>query len=344
MKRSPHLIVFRFSAMGDVAMLVPVFRCLFSQNPDLKVTLVTKPFFVPIFKEFSQLQIITPDFKNTHKGIKGLWALFLELKAIRPTAVADLHAVLRTHVLRQFFRVFGYRVCKINKGRQEKRRLTRSNNKIFVPLQTTHYRYAEVFSKLGLAMDMTLHHYPDPPILTAALAKDLPEKTVPWIGIAPFAAHAGKVYPLDLMQKVVAYLQKDHHVFLFGGGDSEAQQCALWEKAYPKVTSVAARFSFADELLLISSLNAMLSMDSGNAHLASNYSIPVVTLWGQTHPFAGFAPFGQPASFALTPDRVRFPKLPTSVYGAKTPTGYSEVMRTITPKQVIETVLGALHT
>lgn len=343
MKRSPHVLVFRFSAMGDVAMLVPVLRCLFSQNPNLKVTLVTRPFFAPIFSEFPQLQIVTPDFHTRHKGLGGLWRLFKELKALRPSAVADLHSVLRTHVLRLFFRAFGYKVFKVNKGRSEKKRLVRPKNKIFVPLQTTHYRYAEVFSKLGFAIDMTIHEYPNALPLTETLTQLLPPKNKAWIGIAPFAAHSGKVYPLDLMQQVVAYLQQEHSVFLFGGGASETQQCMLWEKAYPNVFNVSSRCSLAEELLLISHLNAMLSMDSGNAHLASNYQIPVISLWGQTHPFAGFAPFGQPSSYSLTPDRASFPKLPTSIYGAKTPKGYESVMRTISPKQVIETVLDAMN-
>jgi len=342
MKRPPHVLVFRFSAMGDVAMLVPVLRRLFHQNPKIQVTLVTRPFFAPIFSEFPHLQIITPDFKNTHKGVRGLWKLFIALKKLHPTAVADLHAVLRTHLLRFFFRLYGYRVRKINKGRAAKRRLTRAKNKIFAPLQSTPYRYAEVFSKLGFDIDLTVSEHIDPLPLSESISQSLPPKDRPWIGIAPFAAHPGKVYPLDLMQKVIAYLQQEHCVFLFGGGVSEAQQCELWEKAFPGVTSTANRFSLENELAIISNLNLMLSMDSANAHLATNFNIPVVTLWGQTHPFAGFAPFGQPASFALTADRTLYPKLPTSVYGSHIPKGYESAMRSMDPKHIITRILVIL--
>ena len=342
MKRSQHVLVFRFSAMGDVAMLVPVLRRLYHQNPGIKVTLVTRPFFAPIFNEFPDLQIITPDFKNTHKGVKGLWKLFIALKKLRPTVVADLHAVLRTHLLRLFFRLFGYRVQKINKARAAKRRLTRAKNKIFAPLQSTPYRYAEVFSKAGFDIDLSVNEHTDPLPLPESIVQSLPSKERRWIGIAPFAAHPGKVYPLDLMQKIIAFLQQEHSVFLFGGGASEAQQCLLWEKAYPNVTSLANRFIFKEELAIISNLNLMLSMDSANAHLAANYNIPVVTLWGQTHPFAGFAPFGQPASWAITADRTQNPKLPTSVYGSHIPKGYEFAMRSIDPKHVIERILAIL--
>ena len=45
---------------------------------------------------------------------------------------------------------------------------------------------------------------------------------------------------------------------------------------------------------MISNLNLMISMDSFNGHLAANAGIPVITIWGMTHPFLGFSPFLQP--------------------------------------------------
>ncbi len=45
------------------------------------------------------------------------------------------------------------------------------------------------------------------------------------IGIAPFAQYDSKVYPLDLMQEVIAKLaeNKDHTILLFGGGKKEIE-------------------------------------------------------------------------------------------------------------------------
>ena len=98
-------MIFRFSAMGDVAMLVPVLRCLYAQNTNLTVTLVTRKRFAPIFKEFTALQIVTPDFANQHKGLKGLYRLYKELKQRKPHRIADIHKNLRTAVLRMFFKL-----------------------------------------------------------------------------------------------------------------------------------------------------------------------------------------------------------------------------------------------
>jgi hypothetical protein len=66
--------------------------------------------------------------------------------------------------------------------------------------------------------------------------------------------------------------------------------------------------------------------------------VKVITLWGATHPFAGFKPFNQPDDFCLTSDSAQYPLLPTSIYGNKKVEGYDKVMRTILPSQVIEKI------
>ena len=333
-------MVFRFSAMGDVAMLVPLLRCLYKQNTNVTVTLVTRKRFVPIFKEFTSLQIVTPDFANQHKGLKGLYRLYKELKQRKPHRIADIHKNLRTAVLRMFFKLSFTRIKVIKKGYAERKRLIHPSKKTMKPLTPQHYRYVEVFTRLGFPIDLDQHEFPlKPALLKSMMDIDLPADRK-WIGIAPFAAHPGKVYPLDLMQKVVGYLQQQHSIFLFGHGPKETDQINTWAKAYPHVVSQALELPFSEQLDLIANLDVMLSMDSANGHLAANFNVPVVTLWGMTHPFLGFSPFGQ--NNHLLADREIFPKIPTSAYGKVIPKGYKDAMRTISPEEVIELVLDKI--
>jgi ADP-heptose:LPS heptosyltransferase len=330
-------MIFRFSSMGDVAMLVPVLRCLYAQNQKIQVTLVTRKQFSPIFKEFIELQIISPDFIGKHKGLKGLYRLYRELKQIKPHRIADIHQNLRSRILGLFFRLSFTRIKVIDKGYTERKRLTRPTKKTMKPLTPQHFRYVEVFSRLGFALDVDKHEFPIKPGLPkSSLEIDLPSDRK-WIGIAPFAEHPGKIYPLDLMQKVVGYLQKQYTVFLLGHGPKEAAQIHVWAKAYPHVIPNALEMSFSDQLNLIANLDVMISMDSANGHLAANFGVPVITLWGMTHPFLGFSAFGQ--NNHLLVDRDKFPKVPTSPCGKLVPKGYNDAMRTITPEDVIEMVL-----
>jgi ADP-heptose:LPS heptosyltransferase len=100
--------------------------------------------------------------------------------------------------------------------------------------------------------------------------------------------------------------------------------------------------SFEAEIQFISNLNVMLSMDSGNSHIAAMLGVKVITLWGATHPFAGFKPFNQPDDFCLTSDREQFPLLPTSIYGNRKVEGYDEVMRTILPEKIVFSIQSQL--
>ena len=323
--------------MGDVAMMIPSLRCLTKSYPDIKITVVTNGFYKPFFTEFKNIGFFATDFKNSHKGVTGLFKLYKELKNLKPTHIADLHSVIRSHFISFLFKLRFIKIKKIDKLRVDKKRLFRKSNKVLKPLIPTQYRYSEVFCRLGFNIDLTGHEFPLPKIIKDKAQRFLLglESGKKKIGIAPFASYTGKIFPLDLMQKVVGFLQNEHYVFLFGNGKYETDILKVWTKAYPNVLGCYTLNSLESELEIISNLNVMLSMDSANGHLAANYNVPVISLWGLTHPFAGYAPFLSRPENELTSDREKYPLLPTSAYGNKTPKGYENIMRTIEVNDVI---------
>jgi ADP-heptose:LPS heptosyltransferase len=340
--KDPHLLLIRFSALGDIAITVPVIRCIYKTYPHLKITFVSRPHVAPLFQEFENLNFFPTDFDGRHKGIKGLWILLQELKTIPFSSVADLHNVLRTYFLKVFFGLYGYKVKSVEKGRIQKRALTRVKNKKFQPLTPTIYRYADVFRKLGFPISFDQHEFPKKNELPLSLLSRYQTSEKKWIGIAPFAAHTGKMYPLDLMQQLINFLQKDYQIFLFGAGEKEKERTEVWEKAYTNVYSTVGKIKLKDQLDLMAYLDLMISMDSANGHLAANCGIKVLTLWGMTHPFCGFSPFNQPLDHALTLDRRLYPSIPTSVYGNRIPESYQDAFRSMDPKIVIEKILELL--
>lgn len=344
MKNYGHILVIRFSAMGDVAMTVPVLAALQNQHPDVKITVLTRAFYTPLFLHLPNVEVFEADLKGKHKGIFGLWRLYREVKSLNIGAVADLHHVLRTNLLKLFFGFNGTPYYQIDKGRKEKRALTASKNKVFIPLKTTHQRYVDVFIRMGLAFTLESESPPLPQPIPRKLGTILGPKEHQWIGIAPFAAFRGKTYPLDMMQVVIGLLNKSHKykIFLFGGGSGEREKLERVSQAC-NCYNMAGHFSLTEELALISNLDLMVSMDSGNAHLAAIFGIPTITIWGVTHPYAGFYPFGQDLSMALLAERERFPLIPTSVYGNKMPPGYEKAIMGITPQRVFEKITGVLE-
>lgn len=345
MKKNKHLLVIRLSAMGDVAMTVPVLVALTRQYPNLRITVLTRTFFKPLFPQIPNISIHEVDVNGKHKGIFGLFKLYKELKQLQIDAVADLHNVLRSNILKIYFRFGGYPFLQIDKGRREKKALTATkNNKVFKPLKTTHKRYADVFKVLGYPLELSKTSILPKRELGSKSRQILPPGDKKGIGIAPFAAFEGKMYPLDLMEQVVSVLAASNaiQIVFLGGGETEQKHLENWESKYSNTVSIPGKLTFDEELELISNLDVMLAMDSGNAHLAALFGIPTVTLWGVTHPYAGFYPFQQPIENALLGDREKYPLIPTSIYGNKMPENYKDVMRTIAPDEVIAKICSVI--
>jgi len=339
-----HILVIRLSAMGDVAMTVPVLRTFTEKYPQMRITVLTKKSFAPIFNGMGNVEVVAAEVKKQHKGLIGLWRLFKELKPLKVDAVADLHNVLRSRVLKKYFTLERVPVVQLDKGRRDKKALTRPKNKVFEQLKTTHQRYADVFAGLGFPIDLTKAKPLERIQLSEKVLGLVQQDTKKWVGIAPFAAHDGKMYPLDSTEEVIKQLNNTnkYKILLFGGGAKEVDVLEKVAGTYENALCMAGKLDLSEELQLISNLDAMLSMDSGNAHLAANYGIPVVTLWGVTHPYAGFYPFGQSMDNALLADRKKYPLIPTSVYGNKVPEGYENVMSTIKPQEVLDKLVEIL--
>lgn len=328
----------RLSAMGDVAMTVPVLRAFVKQYPMVQITVVSRPFFKPFFDGIPNLSFFAFDEKEHHKGFLGLLRLFKELTKLEIDAFADLHNVLRSKIVRTLFALSGKKVAAVDKGREGKKALTAAENKVFKPLPTMFENHIQVFQKLGFTVDLSNPEFPEKAVLSSEIVSIIGQNHQKLIGIAPFAQYESKVYPLDLMQGVIAKLAENpaYKILLFGGGKKEIEILDSISSPYENVINMAGKIKFQQELQLISNLDVMLSMDSGNAHIAAMLGVKVVTLWGATHPFAGFAPFNQPLQNALVSDRNLFPKLPTSVYGNKKVEGYEDAMRTITVDSIVK--------
>ncbi|MFH7016208.1 glycosyltransferase family 9 protein [Flavobacterium sp. FlaQc-47] len=334
----------RLSAMGDVAMTVPVLRTFVKQYPEVKITVISRPFFKPFFDGIPNLDFFAFDEKERHKGFSGLLKLFRDVKKLKIDAFADLHNVLRSKIVSLLFALSGKKRATVDKGREGKKELTRSENKVFRQLPTMFERHAKVFEELGFPLDLSNPSFPEKAKLSSDILEIIGNQNQKLIGIAPFAQYDSKVYPQDLMQEVIAKLadNKDNKILLFGGGKKEIEILDSLSKPFENVINIAGKIKFQQELQLISNLDLMLSMDSGNAHIAAMSGVKVITLWGATHPFAGFLPFNQNIENALVSDRNQYPKLPTSVYGNKIVEGYEDAMRSISPDEIVNSIQSQL--
>lgn len=346
MAAASPLLVIRFSALGDVAMTVPVLRIFLEQHPDRHICVVSNQDYAPLFEQIDRLTFIGADLKKRHRGIGGIFRLFSALRSAGPyAAVADLHHVLRSRLLGFLFACVGTPVVRLNKGRKEKRALTRRDHKNLLPLPTAFERMASVFEELQLPVVLPVTSFENSEHFaireTAAMrgVVGLRKQGADGrcrIGIAPFARHPEKTYPVELLKEVVARLHRRQHISLifFGGPGVEAQTLAAWENEFKGTRSMAGRHSLQEELKQLKELDMMVSMDSANMHLASLFNVPVLSIWGATHPYAGFMGWRQSSAWAVQLD---LHCRPCSVFGnKKCYRGDHACMRQLSPSLIVE--------
>lgn len=343
-----HLLIIRFSALGDIAMAVPVVASLARQYPDLRITVLSRPFARVLFEGLApNVGFMGADIKKEYAGLRGMNALYRRLVAKNITAVADFHNILRSNYLRLRFNLGHYHVAHINKHRCGKHRLTRNNNKVMEQQPTSFHNYLEVLARLGYTVEPTFTSIFPPEgghlrLLPHVIGEK--KKFQQWIGIAPFAAHKGKIYPKQNMEKVIVQLIQRHpscRIFLFGGGGDEKVVIDGWAEKYKNCVNASAVVGgLKNELILMSHLDVMISMDSANMHLASLTATPVVSIWGATHPFAGFMGWHQNPDNAIG---LNLPCRPCSVYGNKPCLrGDYACLKNISPEMVLEKVAKLL--
>ena len=348
--KKEHILVIRFSALGDVAMAVPVVWALATQYPDIRITVLSKGFARTLFEDLApNVNFMEADLKKEYHGVKGLNALYRRLVAKQFTKVADLHNVLRSEYLRMRFNLGRYRVEHVNKHRHQRRQLTSYKHKVKKPLPSSFENYAEVFARLGYPVDIKKFHSIFPKeggnqnLLPAAIG---PRKSFEqWIGIAPFAAHEGKVYPPRLMEQVIFQLIQKHpniRIFFFGKGEQEDKFFQLWCAQYRQCLYVSKHCeTMYQELILMSHLDAMISMDSANMHLASLTGIPVVSVWGATHPMAGFLGFNNNKDNIIQLD---LDCRPCSIFGNKPcQRGDYACLQNIPPERIVERIQSIIN-
>jgi ADP-heptose:LPS heptosyltransferase len=310
MNGSPkRILVMRFSALGDVAMTVPVLKSFLSEHLDIQITMLSNRDYEGLFEGIERLDFLGADMKGQHRGVKGIWRIYRMVKEkVDFTAVADLHGVLRTRILRWLFRLDKKKISVIDKGRVEKFALTRKDFKIFRPLTHSTERYHDVLN--------AIIKFPNSQLLIPNSQLLIPNPQSPiLIGFAPFAKHNTKMYNLDRFKEVVRHFDREpYSLYFFGGSQAERLLIRQWNKEFKRAVSIKEGIGLKKEMEIISKLRLMVSMDSANMHLASLAEVPVVSIWGPTHPYAGFYGVGQNPLNAI---QLNLACRPCSVFGNK---------------------------
>lgn len=343
-QRPRNVLVMRLSALGDVAMTIPVLYPVCRANPDTRFVMLTKKWPASMFHDRpDNLLVLGIDVKTEYKGVMGLRKLASQLRhEYHIDAVADLHNVIRARIISLFMRLHGIPVVHLDKQRARRKALV--THKSDEPVTPTIERYRDVFRQLGLeAPDSFTRLYDNKPLPVSSLVLDK-EPGQRWVAISPFSAHEGKVYPPELMAQVVDQLsqRENYWLFLMGGGKDEKIALRKMVGKRKRVISMAEiKHGFIDEYALLGKCDLMLTMDSANMHLASLMGLKTITIWGATAPACGFLGYGQNASDDIQLD---MECRPCSIYGErKCRYGDYRCLSKIPADEVVKRVIEAIE-
>ena len=339
-----NVLVIRLSALGDVAMTIPVLYPVCKANPGTRFVMLTKKWPASMFHDRpGNLMVIGIDVKTEYKGVAGLMRLAKQLRHDYDIdAVADLHNVLRSRVIGLCMKLHGIPVVRLDKQRARRKALI--THKTAEPVTPTIDRYRNVFSQLGLLAPANFTRlYDGKPLPASPIVPDK-KPGQHWIAISPFSAHEGKVYPLELMRQVVASLSEheNYQVFLMGGGKEEKIALRKMVGKNKRVISMAEiKHGFIDEFALLGKCDLMLTMDSANMHLASLMGVKALTIWGATAPSCGFLGYGQDAADDLQLD---MDCRPCSIYGERSCRyGDYRCLKNIPAEEVVKRVIVTIE-
>ena len=338
------LLVIRTSSMGDVILTLPVLRAFSASYPDEEMVFVTKKPFDRFVTDIPGVSVFLSDHHGRHRGIPGVFRVFRALrKEYDITAVADLHDVLRSKLLRFLFRICGCRVASIDKGRSEKRQLTMGMAK--GPLKHTADRYADVLYRAGYPVKPVKGPWMKP--TEAGLEKIAPRISQSHgrlIGVAPLAKHKLKMWPTENMVAMLNMVsaKTDCTLFLFGSPD-EAEMISEITVMVPGSEAMAGKIGLEEEIALISRLDLMIAMDSSNMHLAAMLGVNTLSIWGATHPWAGFSAWGMPEENQIQIPVSDLTCRPCTVYGkGECRRGDLACLNWLTPEKVLAKVIETL--
>lgn len=347
MQKNKTILVIRTTAMGDVAMTVPVVEQFLSQNENVNIVFLTSKRFDSFFRYIKHGVVVeTIDLHGEYSGIKGIIRMYKDLTSkYEIDEIIDLQVKIYSIILSFIFRILkGVKTIRLDKGKAEKREIIRRSNKLKRNLPKMLYRYADTLRKSGFCMDFTEIPYtnrkePLPKDFSFLAGEHL-------IGFSPFASFVGKQIPSTTVRSVIELLisrMPNYKILIFGGGRYEKMFGESLESFYTDhVYSAIGKIDLSSEMDLMSNLEAMITMDSSAQHICSLLGVKVVTIWGATQPLTGFL------GYALNEEKnvisCNLDCSPCSVYGDKPCyKGTSACLSQITAESIVNKVISLIE-
>jgi lipopolysaccharide heptosyltransferase II len=290
--------------MGDIILTLPVMEALKKEYPDSEIFFICKKKYKDLLLDHPQIdKVIEFDALGDHKSITGLLRLINELKTLKFDLILDLHSNLRSFLIRNLVPA----EIKIKYNKRWLARLLMVYFKLFrIKSKHTLDCYMESLQKLGIkSRSKTLKFYlngKDKAWANKFLSENGLNQERILLGMAPGARWNTKKWNKEKFAKVAETLSQKFPMNVILFGDKNDTDTILWideelsrkrkSKGNSKIIQ-AVDLPFKKVAGVLQLCDILVTNDSGLMHLASFLKIPVIAIFGPTHPDLGFSPLGQ---------------------------------------------------
>lgn len=298
MKKTPKILIIRFSAIGDIVLTTPIIRCLKKQLIGSEIHFCTK-------KQNDTFISTNPYLDKVHFLENSLSDLIKRLKAEKFDYIIDLHNNLRTRVIKA--RLWNAKSYTFNKLNWKKFLYVRFKMES-MPNKHVVDRYFDTVKKLGVTNDNEGLDYFIP-------EKDEVEKNwLPethqgeYVVFAIGGSFATKRLPT---KKIIEVCDKiNQPIILLGGKDDsivaneiekffdQSNSTSILEEAlkvnFNKKTVIfngCGKFNLNQSAFLAKNSRAVFTHDTGMLHISAAFKKEIFSIWGNTTPELGFYPY-----------------------------------------------------
>jgi heptosyltransferase II len=332
------ILIIRLSSLGDIVLTTPVIRTLKDEFPQAEIYFLTKSKYVTLLRSNSHLSgVIELD----EKGVAGLLSTLHKIRKLNFDLVIDLHSNLRSFFLRNFSKT----KMKIKYDKRRWQRLLMVHfKKIKVSSQHTVDSYLGCLKRLDIHTSNRI-----PELYLDEESKEFAEQLLAGvskndilIGVVPGAKWESKKWGEENFAKAIEIINNRTKAkfVLIGGGEDE--------NLMKRLKSLVEHINFIDAIGLsfpglsaaINRCQVVLTNDSGPMHIAVALKVPVVAIFGPTHPKLGFSTLGERDTILCANVECS----PCSLHGERECYQKTKIcMEKITPEMVADEVLEILE-
>jgi heptosyltransferase III len=246
-----RVAVIRLRSLGDCVLTTPALALLKAHRPDLEIHVVVEPRFAGVFEDNPDVSAVSQNVPradlvlNLHGGTRSMWLTLASGARYRAGFAHHRYSFIYTHKIPTAQAILG----------------------VDRPVHTAEHLASAMFW-LGV---------PPTEIPRAKLIARAQPNLRPYVVIHPFASAPDKAWPAERFVSVAARLlsQGLQPVILAGPSDDASPFEAF---------DVYRNAPLRDVKNLMSGAALFIGNDSGPAHIAAAFGVPVVVLFGPSNP------------------------------------------------------------